>query len=67
MNIELPPELVEQLVSISEDESRPLETILREAVEDYLQSKQQDKIALRTEVRQVIEENRWLIDELGKR
>ena len=67
MNFEVPPELMRELEQLAQAENRNIDSVLSDAVNEYLARKRETAEAFREEVRQTIEEHQWLMDELAKR
>ena len=66
MHIQLEPRIVLQLQAISEAQNREISELLKEAIDEYVESRT-DETAFRERVRATMQTHRWLLDELKER
>jgi predicted transcriptional regulator len=63
MDIQLPTRIVLQLQEIARQQEREISDILQEAIAEYVE-RHTSETTFRAETQQVIEQHRWLLDEL---
>lgn len=67
MNIELAPELIKQLEQLAQAENRDVDSVLSDAVKQYLDKKRERLEARDKKIDRILKEHEWLINELAKR
>jgi predicted transcriptional regulator len=65
MDIQLSTRIVLQLQEIAKAQGREINAILMDAIEQYVEQHTNES-AFREEVREVIDDHQWLLDELDK-
>lgn len=65
MDIQLNEELAQKLETFAREQQRPVDEIVAEAVARFLAQEVDDE-ALRADIRRIMNEHRWLLDELAR-
>ncbi len=64
MNISIADNIIEQLEEIAAEQKQDVALLVQEVLEQYIAQQNQEK--RKSDIRRIIAENRWVLDELAK-
>lgn len=64
MNISIADNIIEQLEEIAAEQKQDVALLVQQVLEQYIA--QQNREKRQADIRRIIDENRWLLDELAK-
>ena len=65
MELQLSHDMMQLLEAVAVEQSRDVEAIIQDALVQYLEAQRQSA-AFDADIRRIIDEHRWLLDELAK-